>query len=136
MECKKQNWKIFINQWDSFRIQSDKTPIGFHGEGGTSNLSDRESIPYSGYLILLWGEKERTQGDTLSRWTEFLVYRFCQLCSIIKTFLITFWKLYFLFLQRICKNCNLTGQGSEKTMNLGRQTNTKPRNLTPSHHGD
>ena len=29
MECKKQNWKIFIFQWDIFRIHRDKTPIGF-----------------------------------------------------------------------------------------------------------
>ena len=41
VECKKQNWKIFIFQRDVFRIQSDKTPIGLHGEGGKSNLSDR-----------------------------------------------------------------------------------------------
>ena len=33
MECKKQNWKIFIFQWDTFRIQKDKIPIGLHGKG-------------------------------------------------------------------------------------------------------
>ena len=33
--------KIFIFQWDIFRIQSDKTPIGLHGKGGKSSLSDR-----------------------------------------------------------------------------------------------
>ena len=33
--------KIFNFQWDIFRIQSDKTPIGLHGKGGKSNLSDR-----------------------------------------------------------------------------------------------
>ena len=27
--------------WDILRIQSDKTPIGLHGDGGKSNLSDR-----------------------------------------------------------------------------------------------
>ena len=41
MECKKQNWKIFICPWDIFRIQSDKTFIGLHAEGGKSNLSER-----------------------------------------------------------------------------------------------
>ena len=30
---KKQNWKFFIFQWDIFKIQRDKTPIGLHGEG-------------------------------------------------------------------------------------------------------
>ena len=30
-----------IFQRDIFRMQSDKTPIGLHGEGGKSNLSDR-----------------------------------------------------------------------------------------------
>ena len=40
MEWKK-NWKIFIYQRNIFRIQSDKTPIGLHGEGRMSNLSDR-----------------------------------------------------------------------------------------------
>ena len=43
VECKKQNYKIFIFQWDIFRIQRDKTPIGLHGGGRESNLSDRES---------------------------------------------------------------------------------------------
>ena len=33
MECKKQNWKIFIFQWDILRIERDKTPIGLHREG-------------------------------------------------------------------------------------------------------
>ena len=29
---------LFFNM---FKIQSDKTPIGLHGDGGKSNLSDR-----------------------------------------------------------------------------------------------
>ena len=32
--------KIFIYQRDIFRIQSGKTPIGLHGEGGKSNFSE------------------------------------------------------------------------------------------------
>ena len=43
MECKNTELKkIFIYQWDIFRIQSDKTLIESHGEGGKTNLSDRE----------------------------------------------------------------------------------------------
>ena len=45
---KKQNWKIFIFQWDILRIQNDKIPIGLHGEGEKSSLSDRG--PYAGNL--------------------------------------------------------------------------------------
>ena len=41
VECKKQNWKIFILQWDTLRIKSDRTPIGLHAEGGKSNLSNK-----------------------------------------------------------------------------------------------
>ena len=52
MECTKQNWKIFIFQFvekwkififqrDVFRIQSDVTFVGLHGEGGKSYPSDR-----------------------------------------------------------------------------------------------
>ena len=33
--------KIFLFQWDIFRIQSGKTPIELHGEGGKSNLSEK-----------------------------------------------------------------------------------------------
>ena len=29
MNAKKQTWKIFIYQWDIFRIQSDKTPLDY-----------------------------------------------------------------------------------------------------------
>ena len=41
---KKKGLKIFNYQWDVFRIQSDKTPIGLHGEGRKSNLSDKKSL--------------------------------------------------------------------------------------------
>ena len=37
----KSSMRYLLFQWDIFRIQSDKTPIGLHGKGGKSNLSDR-----------------------------------------------------------------------------------------------
>ena len=40
MECEKQNWKIFIYQWDVFRIQSDKTPIGLQREENQISLTE------------------------------------------------------------------------------------------------
>ena len=36
--------KIFIFQRDIFTIQSGKTIIGLHGEGGKLNLSDKEGL--------------------------------------------------------------------------------------------
>ena len=38
----KTEYNSFIFQWDIFRIQSDKIPVGLHGEGGNLNLSDSE----------------------------------------------------------------------------------------------
>ena len=37
----KTDLKISLSQWDIFRIQRDKTPIGLNGEGGKPNLTDK-----------------------------------------------------------------------------------------------
>ena len=42
----KTELKVSIFQRDIFRIQSGKSPIGLHGEGGKSNLSYQLSINY------------------------------------------------------------------------------------------
>ena len=43
--------KIFILQWDIFRIRRDKTPIGLHGKGKKSNLTDKDN--YIKGLVLI-----------------------------------------------------------------------------------
>ena len=50
--------KIFIYEWGIFRIQSDKIPIGLHGEEGKSNLSDRGLSNTSCSVTALWHHKK------------------------------------------------------------------------------